>query len=118
MVNEDTDVRRDEPAGKQRPLHRRLIHVAIEVVLSFVLAGGLFLELFHLTCLGHNNCESFGGIAYMIASFVFATFLSASYLGLCRHFRMRLAIRRNIDIAAAILTAIVWLAILVRELFR
>ena len=118
MAKDDATVPGDDAAGRQRPLGHRLVHVVVEVILSFLLAGGLFLELFHLTCLGHNNCASFGGIAYMIASAVLATIFWATYLGLCRRFRTRLRVRRNIDIAAAILTAVVWIAVVARELAR
>jgi hypothetical protein len=115
MENDRIDPLHVDAAGEPRPLGRRLVHVAAEIALSFLLAGGVFLESFHLLCLGHNNCSSFGGIAYAIASLFLASFLWATYLGLCRRFRMQLATRRNIDIAVAILTAALWIAILVRE---
>ncbi len=115
MTNDDKNSHRSVADDGQRPLGRRLIHVAVEIVLSILLAGGVFLELFYLLCLGHNNCSSFGGIAYMIASLFLAGLIWATYLGLCRRFRLRLKARRNIDIAAAILTAVVWIAVLIRE---
>lgn len=115
MTNDDKNLLRGVADDGQRPLGRRLIHVAVEIILSLLLAGGLFLELFYLLCLGHNNCSSFGGIAYMITSLFLAGLIWATYLGLCRRFRMRLKARRNIDIAAAILTAVVWIAILIRH---
>lgn len=101
-----------EAKATQRRLRDRLLHATAEVLLSFVLAAGLFFGLYRLMCHYTHSCDNFGGVAFAILSFLMTLFVWGWFLSLCRTFRHRLAARIRLDAIAAFLTLSVWAAFL------
>jgi hypothetical protein len=88
----------------------RLIHTTVEVLGSLVMAGGLLFGGFRLLCLGHNHCDSFGGIAFLIFSLFITILIWAGFMGLLGRVRERPSARLKLDIAAILVTIGAWLA--------
>lgn len=111
-MTETDDQFDDEIRANIRPLKIRLLHASMEVLLSFVFAGGLFLEVTRWVCLDNHQCNDFGGIAYMVFG-LFVTMIAWSvFLSMCRRFRDRPVARKRLDIGISVVTAGLWLSYL------
>jgi hypothetical protein len=94
----------------QRPALRRLAHTIGEVALSFPFAGGVFLMSIKLMCLNNHYCNDFGGVAFLVASFMVATFAWGIFLSQCKRLRDRPAARFNLDVSVIVITVGLWIA--------
>jgi len=101
----------DEQSAQQRPWSHRLLHTISEVLLSFLLAGGVFLASAKLMCLNPYRCDDFGGLAFFVASFIVAILVWSWFLALCKKLRDRLPARKKLDIATVAITVTLWLAV-------
>lgn len=107
---EDKPVTEEQAPIPQRPWQHRLLHTAGEVLLSFLFAGGVFAGSVKLLCLNNNSCNDFGGVAFFVAGFIIAVMLWGWFLSLCKKLRDRPAARKRLDIAAAVVTVMLWIA--------
>ena len=107
---EENSLTDDKQPAPQRPWQHRLLHTIGEVLLSFLFAGGLFLVSVKLLCLNNRSCDGFGGIAFFLVGFIFAIVIWGWFLSLVKKLRDRPAARKNLDIATAVVTVIMWVA--------
>ena len=107
---EENPLTDDKQPAPQRPWQHRLLHTIGEVVLSFFLAGGVFVVSVKLLCLNNSSCNGFGGIAFFLAGFIVAIAIWAWFLSLCQKLRDRLPARKKLDIATVVVTVPMWIA--------
>ena len=100
----------EESPTALRPLLHRIFHALLEVLIGFVLAGGVFIGSNVFFCLNPYNCDDMGGIVWLILSFLIAVIVLAAYMSLCRRYRHRYRARVRLDSAAAILAVLIWAA--------
>jgi sterol desaturase/sphingolipid hydroxylase (fatty acid hydroxylase superfamily) len=93
----------------ERPVLHRLLHATAEVVVSLVMAGGLWMIMVQMMCLDSYRCDDMGGIVYWLASAFIAMIVWSGFMSLCGRYRHRLVARRNLDIAAVLLTIVSWI---------
>jgi sterol desaturase/sphingolipid hydroxylase (fatty acid hydroxylase superfamily) len=86
------------------------MHALLEVLIGFVLAGGVFIASNVFFCLKLYRCDDMGGLVWLILSFLIAVIVLAVYMSLCRRYRHRYRARVRLDSAAAILAVIIWVA--------
>jgi len=102
------------PASKEvpsadRPLLQRLLHAVAEVVLSLIMAGGLWMFIGALLCLGKYRCNNMGGIFFLLVSAFITMIIWSGFMSLWGRYRYRPIARRNLDVAAALLTMVAWI---------
>lgn len=93
----------------ERPLLQRLLHSVAEVVLSLIMAGGLWMFISALICFGKYRCDNMGGIFFLLVSAFITLIIWSGFMTLWGRYRYRPVARRNLDVAAVLLTVIAWI---------